>query len=626
MRGTGKKFTGAVAKQRNCGLGKAIQNAKINDKNTKPEYSQKHSQTEFLAANGQSVVDEGDFLDIIAKAHLENRDFTAQRDLRVVDPNADTTTVKPTSTQLDFMNENKKLLRVPRRPQWTKQMTKEQVEQNELTEFYKWRQALSFLEENRTVHVTPFEKNLDFWRQLWRVVEFSDLIFQIVDARNPLMFYSPDLFQYAKEVSLQYGKPKQMIVILNKADLVPLELRQKWSDYFTEKKIQHLFFSALREEALLKYLFNLSSKGIKVNGIENGVREGNINVEQLQVDVESESEESQKDQDNMTERTAATTFSSKYMQEYNKRTIKKEKRQQMRLANQAKVQQHNQALQQEVAVPEVLLSADDSHIPLQFENNVLPEFLGSPKIITRQQLLQLVEIYRTKYQPANSTRPYTTGTIGFPNIGKSSIINVLSIETGLRTAVGDTPGKTKHFQTIQLSPQIQLCDCPGLIFPSFSHLRADFVLNGVLPVDKERDYVGYLRLLCKRIPARVFNKLYQLEIKPEDKFKSGVGMTYGQAAQVGEFYCDYMQLLLEFEAKLGMERGVVGRKLVKDLFKGKLLWIALPPISKKKIVKMSDAEYMDIKKMKLMEVDDIPIDQMDDEEFGEEGAEEEMED
>ena len=34
---------------------------------------------------------------------------------------------------------------------------------------------------------------------------------------------------------------------------------------------------------------------------------------------------------------------------------------------------------------------------------------------------------------------------GKTNSGKSSLINILSIETGLRTAVGDTPGKTKHF-------------------------------------------------------------------------------------------------------------------------------------------------------------------------------------
>jgi hypothetical protein len=39
-----------------------------------------------------------------------------------------------------------------------------------------------------TLKVTPFEKNMEVWRQLWRVVERSDLVIQIVDARHPLMF------------------------------------------------------------------------------------------------------------------------------------------------------------------------------------------------------------------------------------------------------------------------------------------------------------------------------------------------------------------------------------------------------------------------------------------------------
>ena len=38
--------------------------------------------------------------------------------------------------------------------------------------------------------VAPFEKNLEVWRQLWRVIEKSDLIVQIVDCRNPLLFRS----------------------------------------------------------------------------------------------------------------------------------------------------------------------------------------------------------------------------------------------------------------------------------------------------------------------------------------------------------------------------------------------------------------------------------------------------
>ena len=36
--------------------------------------------------------------------------------------------------------------------------------------------------------VTPFEKNLEVWRQLWRVLERSDWAVQVVDARNPLLY------------------------------------------------------------------------------------------------------------------------------------------------------------------------------------------------------------------------------------------------------------------------------------------------------------------------------------------------------------------------------------------------------------------------------------------------------
>jgi len=32
------------------------------------------------------------------------------------------------------------------------------------------------LEENDKLVLTPFEKNIDIWRQLWRVLERSDLV------------------------------------------------------------------------------------------------------------------------------------------------------------------------------------------------------------------------------------------------------------------------------------------------------------------------------------------------------------------------------------------------------------------------------------------------------------------
>jgi ribosome biogenesis GTPase A len=54
------------------------------------------------------------------------------------------------------------------------------------------------LEAEERLVVTPFEKNLEVWRQLWRVLERSDFLVQVVDARNPLFYASDDLEAYAR--------------------------------------------------------------------------------------------------------------------------------------------------------------------------------------------------------------------------------------------------------------------------------------------------------------------------------------------------------------------------------------------------------------------------------------------
>lgn len=88
--------------------------------------------------------------------------------------------------------------------------------------------------------MTPFERNLEMWRQLWRVIERSDLIVQIVDARNPLLFRSQDLERYVKEVDPRKGN----LLLINKADMMTDKQRKAWADYFDTNGIQYKFFSA----------------------------------------------------------------------------------------------------------------------------------------------------------------------------------------------------------------------------------------------------------------------------------------------------------------------------------------------------------------------------------------------
>lgn len=64
----------------------------------------------------------------------------------------------------------------------------------------------------------------------------------------------------------------------------------------------------------------------------------------------------------------------------------------------------------------------------------------------------------------------------------------------------------KYFGIFQLT----LCDCPGLVMPSFALSRSDMVLNGILSIDHMRDYLSPVALLLTRIPRSYFEKMYSV--------------------------------------------------------------------------------------------------------------------
>lgn len=53
------------------------------------------------------------------------------------------------------------------------------MDAQERTAFLLWRRALAAVEEAERLVLTPFEKNLEVWRQLWRVVERSHIVVQV---------------------------------------------------------------------------------------------------------------------------------------------------------------------------------------------------------------------------------------------------------------------------------------------------------------------------------------------------------------------------------------------------------------------------------------------------------------
>lgn len=106
------------------------------------------------------------------------------------------------------------------------------------------------------------------------------------------------------------------------------------------------------------------------------------------------------------------------------------------------------------------------------------------------------------------------GLVGYPNVGKSSTIN--AIFGSKKTAVAPTPGKTKHFQTLNVSPALCLCDCPGLVFPRFAASKADMVAAGVVPIDKLTEIRGPVQVVAARVGRQQLNSVYGIRVAPPE--------------------------------------------------------------------------------------------------------------
>lgn len=140
-------------------------------------------------------------------------------------------------------------LSVPRRPHWNSNTTPEQLDEMEKISFLAWRKKLARVQENENFLMTPFEKNIEVWRQLWRVIERSDIVVQILDARNPLLYLCEDLMKYIRE---EFHGTKLNLILLNKADYLTVEQRRMWAKYFKGRGIKTIFFSAISENENLK--------------------------------------------------------------------------------------------------------------------------------------------------------------------------------------------------------------------------------------------------------------------------------------------------------------------------------------------------------------------------------------
>lgn len=74
------------------------------------------------------------------------------------------------------------------RPPWSPSISAEEQLDREREAFLDWRRHLNELQAKLGAALTPYERNIEFWKQLWRTLEKADIVFILLDARNPLLF------------------------------------------------------------------------------------------------------------------------------------------------------------------------------------------------------------------------------------------------------------------------------------------------------------------------------------------------------------------------------------------------------------------------------------------------------
>jgi large subunit GTPase 1 len=146
----------------------------------------------------RSVTEQGALDEFLSTAELAGTDFTAEKlnNVKIIHTDQRNPYLLGASEERGIRKkhaQNRGRLTVPRRPKWDEHTTPQQLDTQERQSLLEWRRGLAELQENDDLLMTPFERNIEVWRQLWRVIERSDLVVQIVDARNPLLFRSADL-------------------------------------------------------------------------------------------------------------------------------------------------------------------------------------------------------------------------------------------------------------------------------------------------------------------------------------------------------------------------------------------------------------------------------------------------
>ncbi|KFD49376.1 hypothetical protein M513_09739 [Trichuris suis] len=156
--------------------------------------------------------------------------------------------------------------------------------------------------------------------------------------------------------------------------------------------------------------------------------------------------------------------------------------------------------------------------------------------------------------------------LGYPNVGKSSVIN--SLKRKIICDVGANPGVTRTVQEVQLDQKIRLIDSPGVIMAKDGSMDStELALKNVIRMDKA-DCQLAAEAIFRRCSKQKLMLLYNLpDFNDVDEFLNLLAKSIGRLKKGGV-----------------PDRKMAARKVLQDWTRGKIRYYCEPPDDRDRIV------------------------------------------
>jgi nuclear GTP-binding protein len=197
--------------------------------------------------------------------------------------------------------------------------------------------------------------------------------------------------------------------------------------------------------------------------------------------------------------------------------------------------------------------------------------------------LSLIRLFKQFDKFHKDKKTISIGFVGYPNVGKSSVINTIKAKQVCKAA--PVPGETKVWQYVALTRRIYMIDCPGVVYDSENQTDNDIVLKGVVRAERLLDPEYYIKALLERVDPEAIRGIYKIDS-----------------------WADYEDLLDQMAKRMGKllkggepDRPICARILLQDWQRGKIPYHVLPP------------NYVVHKKRRLADEDEIVEEEKEDE-------------